>query len=190
MYKIIFSVITSRFVAWPVDKHNLLVITAAVILRNLITSHVSWRDYHVIPSLEVLTLPEISAYHIEKGCPSECQIKWISFYEVSDLWCTSMYEDWKSYVRIPRTKTTVKHRLKVLEIPPAWRIIYKTQMFHSQTKKTGCDIRGWRCSECIEFHLCSIGWRPLIITDSALEFFDALNDRGRGTRCSNDWDQG
>jgi hypothetical protein len=38
------------------DLLSELRIITATILRNLITSHISWRDYHVIPSSEVNAL--------------------------------------------------------------------------------------------------------------------------------------
>jgi hypothetical protein len=56
----------------------------------------------------------------------------------------------------------------------------RSDRIHKQTKKIEFDIRGWCRSECIEFHLCSIGWRPLSIADSSLDFVDEPNDNGAG----------
>jgi hypothetical protein len=61
-------------------------------------------------------------------------------------------------------------------MPPAWRIIDKACTFHDQTEKIEFNILGWPWSDCVEFHLCSIGWRPLSLMDSFLDFVDEPND--------------
>jgi hypothetical protein len=97
---------------------------------------------------------------------------------ISCVWCTIMYEDWKSYTRTLSTETAVSNRLKGFEVPLAWRITNKAHAFPSTTKKTEFDIQAWNWSECIEFHLCSMGRRPFSITDSLLDFVDEPNDGG------------
>jgi hypothetical protein len=51
------------------------------------------------------------------------------------IWCTIMYEDWISYVQTLGPETAVKQSLKVLEIPPVWRITDKAHTFHTKPKK-------------------------------------------------------
>jgi hypothetical protein len=46
-------------------------------------------------------------------------------------------------------------------------------------------------SERVEFHMYSIGWRPLNITDLSLNFVDDPNNSGRErSQCGHDWGQG
>jgi hypothetical protein len=102
------------------------------------------------------------------------------FARILFLLCTIIYEDWRSDVRTPWAEKAVNNRLQVLKILPAWRITDKAYMFHNQTKRIEPDIQGWCWSECVEFYLCAIGWRPLNSTYLSLDFVDEPNHSGGG----------
>jgi hypothetical protein len=95
-----------------------------------------------------------------------------------EIWCTNSM-NWNNCIKQTQSfwKTT------------GWKITDKAHTFHNQTMKIEFGIRGWCWPECINFHLYSIRWRPLSITDSSLDFVDEPNDSGGRTRYGDDWSQ-